>query len=301
MATPFHPDGAVDLPGAGHLARALVDQGNEGLVVTGSTGEASTLSDEERCALWRCVADAVQVPVLAGSTSNDTRHSVELTAAAEGCGVAGILAVTPYYNRPSQDGLEAHFRAVAGATSLPVVLYDIPVRTGRKLATGTVLRLANDVSNVVGLKDAAGDPAATARLLAEAPDDFDCYVGDDVLTLPLLAVGATGLISVASHWAAAELVEMIESFLAGDLARALAIQRLLLASFDFEASDLAPNPVPLKAMLRVMGLPAGQCRLPLGNAPAGLEDSAKVVLAELASARSDSARSDSARRAGGRS
>lgn len=285
MATPFDDAGEVDLAGAEILARALVADGNDGIVVTGSTGEASTLSDEERLDLWRCVAAAVDVPVLAGSTSNDTRHSVELTTAASDCGVAGILAVTPYYNRPSQAGLEAHFRAVAGATGLPVVLYDIPIRTGRKIASETILRLARDVENVVGLKDAAADPAATARLLAEVPEGFECYAGDDALVLPFLSVGAVGVISVASHWAAPELGAMIDAFLAGDLTGALALQRRLLPSFAFLASDAAPNPVPTKAMLRVMGLPAGQCRLPLGDAPEGLEEAAKVVLAELETAR----------------
>lgn len=285
MATPFDADGAVDLAGAEALAAALVAEGNEGLVVTGSTGEASVLDDRERLELWRCVARAVEVPVLAGSTSNDTRHSVELTAAASRCGVAGILAVVPYYNRPAQAGLEAHFRAVAAATALPVVLYDIPVRTGRKLAAETILRLAEGVENIVGLKDAAADVAATARLLAAAPDGFVCWSGDDALTLPFLSVGAIGVISVISHWAAPEVAGMIRSFFAGDLPRALELQRRLLPSFAFLSSDLAPNPVPTKAMLRVMGLPAGQCRLPLGEAPAGLEDSAKAVLAELEASR----------------
>ncbi|MCU1490970.1 MAG: 4-hydroxy-tetrahydrodipicolinate synthase [Acidimicrobiaceae bacterium] len=281
MATPFDEGGVIDLDGAARLARALVEAGNEGLVVTGSTGEAPTLNDGERLELWRTVASAVTVPVLAGSTSNDTAHSVELTAAASRTGVAGILAVTPYYNRPHQAGLLAHFSAVAGATPLPVVLYDIPVRTGRKVASSTILQLAREVPNVLGLKDAAGDAAATARLLAEAPSGFDCYSGDDALTLALCAVGAGGLIGVASHWAAPELSAMLSAFFSGDLARALEVQRVLQESFAFETGDEAPNPLPTKAMLRVMGLPAGQCRLPLGRAPEGLEQRAKAVLAEL--------------------
>lgn len=281
MATPFDADGALDVDGAARLARALVEQGSDGLVVTGSTGEAPTLSDEERLSLWRAVTEAVTVPVLAGSTSNDTPHSIALTRAAGEIPLAGILAVTPYYNRPPQAGLEAHFRAIAAVTSLPVVLYDIPSRTGRKIASATILRLAREVPNIVALKDAAGDPAATARVLAEAPEDFECYVGDDALTLPLLAVGAVGLIGVATHWAAPEFGEMIDAFFAGDRERSLALQRLLLASMAFETSDEAPNPIPVKAMLRVMGLPAGECRLPLGPAPDGLEDRAKAVLGEL--------------------
>ena len=281
MATPFDEDGAVDLEGAVRLARTLVATGSDGLVLTGSTGEVPTLSDEERLSLWRVVGEAVTVPVLAGSTSNDTAHSVELTRAAARLPDAGILAVTPYYNRPPQSGLDAHFRAIAAASALPVVLYDIPVRTGRKIHSATILRLAREVPNIVGLKDAAGDPATTARLLAEAPAGFECYVGDDALTLPLLAVGAVGLIGVATHWAAPEFGEMIARFLDGERAGPLEIQRALLASMAFETGDDAPNPIPVKAMLRVMGLPAGQCRLPLGPAPEGLEERAKAVLADL--------------------
>lgn len=281
MATPFDDEGALDLDGAARLARALVADGSDGLVVTGSTGEAPTLSDEERLSLWRAVTEAVTVPVLAGSTSNDTPHSIALTRAASALPLAGILAVTPYYNRPPQAGLAAHFRAVASATHLPVVLYDIPARTGRKIASETILRLAYDVPTIVALKDAAGDPAATGRLLAEAPAGFECYAGDDGLTLPLLAIGAVGLIGVATHWAARDFGEMIDAFLAGERERPLTIQRALWPSIAFETGDEAPNPIPVKAMLRVMGLPAGECRLPLGPAPAGLEERAKQVLAEL--------------------
>jgi 4-hydroxy-tetrahydrodipicolinate synthase len=281
MATPFDPAGRVDLEGSVTLARHLVAHGNDGLVVAGTTGEAPTLSDDERVDLWRCVAEAVDVPVIAGSTSNDTAHSVELTARAATCGVAGILAVTPYYSRPSQAGLEAHFRAVAAATSLPLVLYDIPVRTGRKIATDTLVRLAEEVPNIVAVKDAAGDPQATARLLARAPAGFECYSGDDGLTLPLLAVGACGVISVAAHWCGEEFAEMIRRFVAGDVAGAIEVQRALLDSFAYETGDEAPNPLPTKAMLRVLGLPAGQCRLPLGEAPPWLEERAKSVLSDL--------------------
>ncbi len=276
MATPFGPEGALDVEGAVALAQYLAGNGSDGLVLTGSTGESTVLSDEERELVWREVAGAVSIPVLAGSTSADTENSVALTRAAARAGVAGVLAVTPYYSRPSQAGLEAHFRAVAAASELPVVLYDIAIRTGRRIAPETVLRLAQ-VENVVGLKDAAGDPGGTARLLAELPGDFECYSGDDLLTLPLLAVGATGLISVASHWCGCECREMIDAFLSGDLDGALEVLRALLPSFSFETGDEAPNPIPTKAMLRLLGLPAGQCRLPLGDAPAAVERRAAEV------------------------
>ena len=281
MATPFDPSGELDLEGVIVLARHLAANGSDGLVLTGTTGEAATLSDEERIAVWRAVARSVDVPVLAGATTNDTRHSIELTKAAEECGVDGILAVAPYYNRPSQVGMAGHFEAIAKATKLPVVLYDIPIRTGRKIATETMLALARSVDNIVGVKDAAADPAATLRLLAEAPDGFECYSGDDFLTLPLLAIGAVGVIGVATHWCGVECQEMIELFRSGDVDRALEIGRALISSFAFETGDDAPNPLPLKAMLRALGLPAGDCRPPMGPTPAFVDERAKVVLAEL--------------------
>ncbi len=281
MATPFDREGALDLEGARRLAGYLVEHGSDGLVVTGSTGESPTLADDERLEVCRAVVEAVTVPVIVGSTSNDTAHSIELTAAAEKAGAAGILAVTPYYNRPSQAGLFAHFQAIANATSLPVVLYDIPVRTGRKIASATILRLAREVPNIVALKDAAGDPAATAQVLAAAPAGFCCYSGDDALTLPLLAVGAVGLIGVATHWAGPEIRAMIDAFFAGDLSTALAYHTALLESFSFETGEDAPNPQPLKAMLARMGLPGGECRLPLGPAPEAVAVRAAEVLAKL--------------------
>lgn len=281
MATPFTEDGGIDLPGAAVLAQYLVENGNDGLVVCGSTGESSVLTDDERVDLWETVVGAVDVPVIAGSTSNDTLHSVELTKRAERAGVAGILAVTPYYNRPAQSGIEAHFRAIARATSLPVILYDIPIRSGRKIATETVLRLAENESNIVGIKDAAGDPAATARLLTLTPAGFECYCGDDGLTLPLMSIGAVGLIGVASHWCGGECKEMIQCFLDGHVDEALEINRALIASFAFESGDDGPNPVPTKEMLKVLGLPGGSCRLPLGDPPAGLIESARAVYDDL--------------------
>jgi len=171
--------------------------------------------------------------------------------------------------------------AEAAATELPVVLYDIPARTGRKIDTDVMLRLLSEVPNIVGVKDAAGDPAESARLVSEAPSGTELYSGDDALTLPLLAVGAVGAISVASHWAGRQIGDMIEAFDQGDTRRAAWINAGLIASYDFESSLAAPNPIPTKAMLRVLGLPVGQCRLPLGPAPAGLEDQAREVLAAL--------------------
>ncbi|MBW3557889.1 MAG: 4-hydroxy-tetrahydrodipicolinate synthase [Actinobacteria bacterium] len=282
MVTPFDAEGRLDLDGAATLARWLVAHGNDGLVVAGTTGEAPVLGDAEKADLWRAVSEAVTVPVIAGSGTNDTAHSIELTKTAEACGAAAILAVGPYYNRPSQAGLEAHFRAVAEATALPVVVYDIPVRTGRKVSSETLLRLVREVDNIVAVKDAAGDPAASARLIAQAPDGFELYSGDDALTLPLLAVGAVGAVGVASHWTGPQYAAMIAAFEAGDVRRAQQLNAELLQYFAFQASDAAPNPVPTKALLRELGLPAGHCRLPHVEPPElGLAARAREIIDAL--------------------
>jgi 4-hydroxy-tetrahydrodipicolinate synthase len=220
--------------------------------------------------------------VLAGTGSNSTAHGVDLTRRAAEAGVDGILSVTPYYNRPPQSGIEAHFRAVAAATSLPVLIYDIPVRTGRKVSTETLLTLARDVPNIVGVKDAAGNPAETARLMAGAPSDFQLYSGDDNMTLPLLAVGAVGVISVASHWVARQMGEMVEAFEKGDVDTARRVNARLIPSYEYETGEDAPNPIPAKTLLRVLGLRVGECRPPMGPAPAGLADRARTVLDGLA-------------------
>jgi|TARA_B100001167_G_C16759243_1_gene300437 4-hydroxy-tetrahydrodipicolinate synthase len=281
MVTPFSEDGALDVDASVTLAKWLVDQGSEGLVITGTTGEGPAVTDEEDWELWRAVAEAVTVPVIAGTTTNDTAHSVLQTRKAEELGCDAILAVTPYYNRPSQAGVYAHFEAVASATGLPVVLYDIPVRTGRKIETTTMMQLAHQVSNIVAVKDAAGNPGETAKVIRDAPEGFEVYSGDDALTLPLLAVGAVGVISVAAHWSAPEHVAMMNAWDSGDAAEARRINALLLESFDYETGDAAPNPVPTKAMLRTLGLPVGEPRLPMGPTPEGLEDMARDVYSRL--------------------
>ncbi len=281
MITPFTDDGALDLDGAVELARWLVDQGNDGLVLAGTTGESPTLTHDEQIALVEAVAGAVDCHVIAGAGSNDTVAAVELTERCTAAGADAILTVTPYYNRPSQAGLFEHFRAVAGATDLPVMLYDIPPRSNRKIETATMLRLADEVANVVGVKDAAGDLAETARLVAAAPEGFEVYSGEDALTLALLALGAVGVVSVASHWATPETVAMMDAFFSGDVAGATAVNQRLLESWDFESGDLKPNPIPTKAMMKVLGLPGGDCRLPMGPEPEGLQDLARRVLVGL--------------------
>src|SRR6188472_3075648 len=285
MVTPFTEDGSLDVDGATALARWLQEQGNEGLVIAGTTGEAPTLTDPEKLALWEAIADAVTIPVIAGSTGADTAHSVHLTAEASKLGVAGVLALCPYYNRPSQAGIELHLRAVADATDLPVIVYDIPVRTGRKVSTELLARLAHEVDNVVGVKDAAGNPAETARLLAVAPSHYEVYSGDDAMTLPLLAIGAVGLIGVATHWVAPDAVEMFDAWQRGDVAAAIGVNSRLLESWQFETGDESPNPAPTKAMLRHLGQPAGGCRPPMDADPVWLDSRAADVYKALVDAR----------------
>lgn len=280
MVTPFAEGGRFDLDAAQSVARWLVDQGNQGLVVAGTTGESPTLSHEEEYDLFAAVSEAVDVPVIAGTGSNSTAEAVEATKKAASVGVDGILQVTPYYNKPSQEGIYAHFSAIAESTDLPIMLYDIPGRTSRKIETETLLRLA-DIPNIVALKDAAGDPAETSDFIRQAPDDFEVYSGDDILTLPFLSVGAVGVVSVAAHWCAQEMVAMIDAFNAGDVELARTLNQRMIPSYRFETSLEAPNPVPSKAMLRTLGQPVGECRLPMGPTPAGLEDQARQVMAEL--------------------
>lgn len=285
MVTPFHRDGSLNLDGARRLAKWLQDNGNDGLVVAGTTGESPVLTDDERLSLFEAVISAVNIPVIAGTGTNDTAHSIHLTKEATALGAAGVLVVTPYYNRPSQAGIEAHMRAVAGATSLPVVVYDIPVRTGRKISTALLLKLAREVKNVVALKDAAGNPAESALLMSQAPDGFELYSGDDNLTLPFMSIGACGVIGVATHWCAEDHQEMFAKWEAGDVVGARKVNARLLESFAYETGDENPNPLPSKVMMNLLGLEVGEARLPMGPPPAGLEERARKVLDNLRAAR----------------
>jgi 4-hydroxy-tetrahydrodipicolinate synthase len=285
MVTPFDAAGAVDYDVAQQLARFLVAEGNDGLVVCGTTGESPTLSDEEKLGMFAAVVEAVDVPVIAGTVGYNTAHSFDLSQQAAKLGVHGILSLCPFYSRPSQSGIEAHFRAIADACDLPQLIYDIPIRTGRKVSTDVLVRLAHEVPNIVGVKDAAANPGETARLIAATPDDFELYSGDDGLTLPFLSVGAIGVIGVATHWTAPDHVTMFDAWEAGDLAGAQRVNRRMLESFAFETGDLTPNPIPTKAMMRTLGFSVGECRLPIGPAPEGLEDRARQVYARLVNAR----------------
>ncbi|MGI5340414.1 4-hydroxy-tetrahydrodipicolinate synthase [Streptomyces sp. CA-181903] len=260
MVTPFTSDGALDLDGAQRLAAHLVDAGNDGLVVNGTTGESPTTSDAEKAQLVRAVVEAVgdRAHIVAGAGTNDTRHSVELARAAERAGAHGLLAVTPYYNKPPQEGLYRHFTTVADATGLPVMLYDIPGRSGTAIETETMVRLAEH-PRIVANKDAKGDLGAASWALSRS--GLAWYSGDDMLNLPLLSVGAVGFVSVVGHFVAPELRALLEAHLAGDVTKATAIHQRLLPVFTgvFRAQGV----ITTKRALALQGLPAGPLRLPL--------------------------------------
>ena len=263
MVTPFTPGGELDLDTAAALADRLVAQGNDGLVVNGTTGESPTTSREEKAALVRAVVDAVggRAQVLAGVGGNDTAHVVELSRDAEKAGAHGLLSVTPYYNRPPEDGLVAHYERSVAATDLPVMLYDIPVRTGLALSHAVLLRLAR-LPQVVAVKDAKDDLQAMSRLLAET--DLAVYAGTDPLTLPVLALGGVGVVSVVSHMVTPQLVELVQAYEAGDVARSRAVHRALQPVFT--GMYRTQGVILAKAALGLAGLPVGPVRLPLVDA-----------------------------------
>ncbi|MDJ0466898.1 4-hydroxy-tetrahydrodipicolinate synthase [Streptomyces sp. H27-C3] len=260
MVTPFTADGALDLDGAQRLAAHLVDAGNDGLIVNGTTGESPTTSDAEKNDLVRAVVEAVgdRAHVVAGVGTNDTRHSIELARAAEQAGAHGLLAVTPYYNKPPQEGLLRHFTAIADTTELPVMLYDIPGRSGVPINTETLVRLAEH-PRIVANKDAKGDLGRASWAIAQS--GLAWYSGDDMLNLPLLSVGACGFVSVVGHVVTPELRALLEAFLSGDVRKATEVHQRLLPVYTgmFRTQGV----ITTKAALALQGLPAGPLRLPL--------------------------------------
>ncbi|TSB21977.1 4-hydroxy-tetrahydrodipicolinate synthase [Streptomyces sp. NBC_01525] len=260
MVTPFTEDGDLDLDGAQRLAAHLVDAGNDGLVVNGTTGESPTTSDTEKAQLVRAVVDAVgdRALVVAGAGTNDTRHSVELARAAQDAGAHGLLAVTPYYSKPPQEGLLRHFTAIADTTDLPVMLYDIPGRSGVPINTETIVRLAEH-PRIVANKDAKGDLGRASWAIARS--GLAWYSGDDMLNLPLLSVGAVGFVSVVGHVVTPELRALLDAHLAGDVTKATEIHQKLLPVFTgmFRTQGV----ITTKAALGLQGLPGGPLRLPL--------------------------------------
>lgn len=264
MVTPFAADGSVDLAAAAELAADLVDLGNDGLVVSGTTGESPTTSDQEKQDLLREVMSAVgdRATVLAGVGTNDTAHTIELARQAESVGVHGLLVVTPYYNKPPQSGLLAHFRAVADATDTPVMLYDIPGRAGVPIAHDTLVSLAEH-PRIVANKDAKGDPFAAAQVMAEVGDTLAWYSGDDGLTLPLLSIGGVGVVSVVGHVVADRLAAMVAAHAAGDVATAAAINLSLMPVIT-GIMTRTQGVIMVKAALDLLERPGGGgLRLPL--------------------------------------
>jgi 4-hydroxy-tetrahydrodipicolinate synthase len=244
MLTPFDTSGDVDHKVAARLARFLVDEGNDGLVVCGTTGEAPALSDEEMVALFATVKDAVgdRASIVAGTGGNNTRHSVELTQRAEALGVDGILAVVPYYNKPTQDGMLLHFGAIAEATKLPVIVYNIPARTGANMLPATLLELAGRYENIAGVKESSGDCSQFSEILRSRPPGFGFWVGDDHMFLPSLALGADGLISVAAHLCAREYRALLQAFRSGDTAAAADTHLALAPLVAAQSGSIASMP-----------------------------------------------------------
>ena len=266
MVTPFDENLEVNYDRAAKLAEYLLEQGNDGIVVNGTTGESPTLNDDEKVQMFRTVKQTVgeRAVVIAGTGSNNTHHSIELTQKAAECGVDGIMLVVPYYSKPSQEGLYQHFKTVAAATDLPIILYNIPGRCGTNLAPETVVRLANDVPNIVAIKEASGNLDQIARLKTMCPADFAIYSGDDSLTLPILSIGGAGIISVVAHVAGKDLRKMVDAYFAGNVAEA---QEINMKLYDiFKTMFITSNPVPVKYALNRIGINVGGVRLPLFEA-----------------------------------
>jgi len=264
MVTPFDENLSIDYKKAGQLAKMLEDNGSDGIIVSGTTGESPTLTFEEKIKLFETVREAVsdKTSVIAGTGSNSTENSIKLTKEAEAVGVNGIMAVVPYYNKPSQEGLYQHFKAVAASTRLPVMLYNVPSRTSLNMKPETVYRLSQ-IDNIVALKEAANDVEQATEIKRICPSDFRIYSGNDSFTLPILSLGGYGVVSVASHIVGNEIKEMITQFLNGNIEKSLEIHIKLFPLF--KVLFIASNPVPVKAALKLKGFDVGGVRLPLVN------------------------------------
>ncbi len=262
MVTPFDHKGNIDFQRTTKLVEYLIKNGSDGLVVAGTTGESPTLTKEEKVALFKHVVKVVQkrIPVIAGTGSNDTHASIELTKQAEEAGADGIMLVAPYYNKPTQQGLYLHFKTIAEATRLPIMLYNVPGRTVVNMTTDTIVRLS-EIDNIVCVKEASGDLDQITEIIARTNDDFTLYSGDDALTLPVMAVGGNGIVSVASHVIGNDMQKMIASFLAGNVKEAAAIHGKLLPIM--KEMFAAPSPTPVKTALQISGVDVGGVRLPL--------------------------------------
>lgn len=277
MITPMKKDGSVDFPQAVALAKKLAASGSDGVVVSGTTGESPTLTMDEKIQLFSEITNAVggEIEVIAGTGSYNTAETIALTKAAEKTGVDGIMLVTPYYNKPSQEGLYEHFKAIANAATLPIMLYNVPGRTNVNILPETVARLA-EIENIVAIKEASGNLDQVSLLRSLTPDDFLIYSGDDSLTLPILAIGGCGVVSVVSHLVGRQLKEMIEAFLAGRVREATKIHLELVPLF--KTMFITTNPVPVKRALEFMGFETGPFRLPLVDLTDAEREKIKNVL-----------------------
>lgn len=264
MVTPFNADGSVNYEKAADLAEWLINNGSDGLVVAGSTGEAATMSAEEKLELFRVVVNRInkRVPIIAGTGSNNTADSVKMTKMAEAMGVDGALIVGPYYNKPTQEGFYQHFAAVAQSTGLPIIVYNVPGRTASNISPAIVARLAADFGNIVAIKEAAGNVAQVAELYSVLPEEFTIYSGDDGLILPFMSVGATGLISVLSNIGGGILQDVMQAYEDGRVREAAKLNARMVPLAN--AMFIETNPIPVKAAVTlVTGIDAGQPRLPL--------------------------------------
>lgn len=266
MLTPFNRDMEVDYDKAQVLADRLVNSGSDAVLVAGTTGESPTLTNKEKLELTRVVLEAVgsRAQVLMGTGNNNTAASVELTREAERLGVHGVMLVTPYYNKPPQEGLFRHFKTVAEATGLPVMIYNVPGRTSCNVAPETLARLAATVKNIVAVKEASGNLDQVSQIRRLTPDSFDVYSGDDSLTLPIMAVGGCGIVSVASHVAGPMIKDMVEAYAAGEVEKAWRLHVKLMPLF--KVIFITTNPIPIKAAVKLAGLDPGGLRLPLVEA-----------------------------------
>ena len=264
MVTPFSQDGSIDWDGVAKLAQHLVDTGHDGIAVNGTTGEAPTTKSSEKLEIIKVVKSVVgkNVTVLSGAGDNETSYTVEQAKRSQDAGADGLLVVTPYYNKPPQAGIEAHFRAVAAATNLPIMMYDIPGRTGVEIESDTIVKLFETVDNIVALKDAKGNIAATSWVIERC--DIPVYSGDDILNLPFLSVGAVGFVSVCGHTVGLKLKAMLDAWFAGNAPKALDIHQELLPVFT--GTFRTQGAILTKAAMSLMGLPGGTTRLPLVDA-----------------------------------
>jgi 4-hydroxy-tetrahydrodipicolinate synthase len=281
MITPFAADGSVDLNEACNVAEYLIDNGNDGVVVSGTTGESPALEDDEKIALFAAIKKRLGAAgtVVAGTGGNNTRHSIELTKRAVQTGVDAVLAVVPYYNKPTPDGLLEHFGAIADADDIPIVMYNIPSRTGQNMAAATTHELARRYRNIVGIKESSGNVEQHATLISEnpRPDEFTIWSGDDYFFLPALALGAYGVVSVAAHVVGKRVRAMVDAFDHGDMPAAGAIHRELQPLFT--ALFATTSPIPVKWAMNRLGFAAGACRSPLGAMPAALALSLEPLMA----------------------